>query len=172
MSARAKFGVNLLPQTEFDASVRGKILRWALSTGRYIVILTELVVITAFLSRFKLDKDYSDLGDRITGKKSILTALQHTEARFRTTQNQLAEAKRVIDSSLPAGKVLDEISSNVPAGITLTSIVIDGKGTAISGIAQNDQVLAVFLDGLANGELTGLTADNKGEIRFSLKLKK
>ncbi|MEK7154950.1 MAG: PilN domain-containing protein [Patescibacteria group bacterium] len=171
MSARAKFGVNLLPQTELDASVWGKILKWALSTGRYIVILTELVVIAAFLSRFKLDKDYSDLGDRITGKKSILTALQNTETKFRTTQNQLAAAKRVIDTSLPAGELLDTVTSQVPPGVTLTSIVIDAKGSAISGTAQNDRVLAVFLDRLVSSELTGLTADNKGEIKFSLKLR-
>lgn len=171
MSARARFGVNLLPQTEFDLSVWGKILKWALSTGRYIVILTELVVIAAFLSRFKLDKDYSDLGDRITGKKSILTALQNTETRFRRTQNQLTEAKRVIDTSLPAGIILDEISTKVPPGITLKSVVIDAKGSAVSGLAQNDLVLAVFLDRLVNSELTGLTADNKGGIRFSLKLR-
>ncbi|KKR91978.1 MAG: hypothetical protein UU42_C0006G0017 [Candidatus Woesebacteria bacterium GW2011_GWA1_41_13b] len=167
MSARARFGVNLLPKTEFDASVWGKILKWALSTGRYIVILTELVVIAAFLSRFKLDKDYSDLGDRITGKKSILTALEKTETRFRTTQNQLTEAKRVIDTSLPAGELLDEISSKVPPGVTLASVVIDGKGSAVSGVAQNDQVLAIFLDRLGKGELTGLTADNRGGVRFT-----
>lgn len=167
MSARARFGVNLLPQTEFDASVWGKILKWALSTGRYIVILTELVVIAAFLSRFKLDKDYSDLGDRITGKKSILTALQNTETKFRTTQNQLAEAKRVIDSSLPVGNVLDEISGNVPAGVTLTSVVMDAKGVIVSGVAENDQTLTVFLSGMGKGELTGLTSDNQGGIRFT-----
>ena len=65
----------------------GKISGMGTDYGRHIVLLTELVVIAAFLSRFKLDRDYADLGDKITGKKKrSLTAMANTESNFRLTQ--------------------------------------------------------------------------------------
>ena len=61
MTARHPVPINLLPKTEFELSFWGRFIKWALSTGRYIIILTELVVIIAFMSRFKLDRDASDV---------------------------------------------------------------------------------------------------------------
>ena len=53
MSAR-KEEINLLPQKGFEATTAGRILAWILSTFRIIVIITELLVMVAFLSRFWL----------------------------------------------------------------------------------------------------------------------
>ena len=66
--------INLLPKSDFEASFWGKFLKWGVSSGRYLVILTELVVIVAFLSRFKLDWDYAAVRDRINGKRAVLAA--------------------------------------------------------------------------------------------------
>jgi len=55
------FKVNLLPKDNFEFSLVGKFLRWALTAGRVMVVLTEFVVILAFGSRFWLDKEMNDL---------------------------------------------------------------------------------------------------------------
>jgi hypothetical protein len=60
--------INLLPKEEFEKKPLGKFLVWALSIGRYIVIFTELIVILAFLSRFKLDRDLADLNQSVREK--------------------------------------------------------------------------------------------------------
>ena len=60
-----KKNINLLPKEEFDASVVGRLLRWAMGTFRIIVIITEMIVMAAFLSRFWLDAQNSDLNDEI-----------------------------------------------------------------------------------------------------------
>ena len=57
--------INLLPQEEFDASIFGRTLKWAMGTFRIIVIITEMVVMGAFLSRFWLDAQNSDLDNSI-----------------------------------------------------------------------------------------------------------
>jgi hypothetical protein len=36
--------INLLPQEEFDISIIGRTLKWAMGTFRIIVIVTEIVV--------------------------------------------------------------------------------------------------------------------------------
>ena len=66
MAARKKSSrINLLPQEEFAASTLGRILAWILSTFRILVIMTELIVILAFLSRFWLDARTTDLNEEI-----------------------------------------------------------------------------------------------------------
>jgi hypothetical protein len=64
--------INLLPREEFEKKPIGKFLTWALSIGRYIIIFTELIVILAFLSRFKLDRDLSDLNQSIREKQAVI----------------------------------------------------------------------------------------------------
>jgi len=72
MPAHVKKPINLLPPSEFEQSFWGKFLKWAVTAGRYVTILTELVVILAFLFRFKLDTEVADLGTRIEGQKNFL----------------------------------------------------------------------------------------------------
>ena len=60
-----KKDINLLPREEFEQKTVGRFLIWALTVGRWIVIVTELIVITAFLSRFKLDRDLANLYEKI-----------------------------------------------------------------------------------------------------------
>ena len=65
MPAKKEPEINLLPQEEFEGSVIGRILKWGLSTFRIIVIIVEMVVMAAFLSRFWLDAKNSDLNEDI-----------------------------------------------------------------------------------------------------------
>ena len=73
MAARKKNKeINLLPQEQFAASTTGRVLAWVLSTFRMIVILTEMIVIIAFLSRFWLDIKSNDLTDEVDNQKKIV----------------------------------------------------------------------------------------------------
>ena len=61
MAAPKKHEIELLPKEEWEKTSFGKFIKWTLNVGRYIVIATELIVILAFVSRFKLDRDLTDL---------------------------------------------------------------------------------------------------------------
>jgi len=78
--------INLLPQEEFEASTIGRVLKWATGTFRIIVIITEMVVMAAFLSRFWLDAQNSDLTDSIKIRSAQISAQGDLEKRFREIQ--------------------------------------------------------------------------------------
>ena len=63
MSAHKKQQVNLLPEKGFTSTTTGRVLTWILSTFRIIVIVTEIIVMIAFLSRFWLDAQNTDLSE-------------------------------------------------------------------------------------------------------------
>ena len=79
MAAQNK-DIELLPKEEWEKTSLGKFIKWVLTVGRYIVIFTELIVISAFISRFKLDRDLSKIYEDIEKKQSLVVASSDFEA--------------------------------------------------------------------------------------------
>ncbi len=88
MAAR-KSTIELLPQENWEKGTFGRLLKWALTVGRYIVIITELIVILAFLSRFKFDRDLTDLNEKVKQQQAIVQSSAQFEQKFRFLQKQL-----------------------------------------------------------------------------------
>lgn len=132
-SARKKNkSINLLPQEEFESSTTGRVLHWLLSTFRYLVIITEMIVIGAFLSRFYFDSVNADLNDEIAQKQVYLEAYLPFEKQFRAVQGKLAiynQARanqgyaynlvNLVVSKLPADLFLEEINTGVEGQILI-----------------------------------------------------
>lgn len=166
----------MLPPSEFELSFWGKFLRWAVSTGRYIIILTELVVICAFLSRFKLDNDISTLNSEIEGKKNVLESNSAVEKEFRLTQ---AKAQAVADvwQARPAQTaVLEEITKSIPEEIKLESLNTNKKSVTITAKTISESALGKLLIILNQSTrwkgvtLTQITADTVKGIQFTLNI--
>jgi Tfp pilus assembly protein PilN len=153
--AKKKFEpeINLLPQEEFQASTLGRTLRWLLTTFRYIVIATEMIVMAAFLSRFALDARSSDLIDAINQKKSIISSYSTFESQFRTTQVRLKTYASYANENQKVSPVIDNISSLLPSDITLTEINIDGAKIQISAQTQNENSASNFISSLNSSNL-------------------
>lgn len=142
-----KSTINLLPQEEFDASTLGRILKWAMSTFRIIVIITEMVVMAAFLSRFWLDAQNSDLNDSIKIKAAQISAQSDFEKQFRSLQNKLSIFKALADATQPSNK-LNTIVSKTPTDVVLTGVSVGDSSAQLKGTTGSEIGLAQFLSNL------------------------
>ena len=70
----ANQNINLLGDSEMDHTPVGRIVNWAVTYGRYIMIGTEIVVLLAFISRFSLDRKLTDLKEEVGQKQEIIEA--------------------------------------------------------------------------------------------------
>lgn len=147
-----KSAINLLPKTEFESSFWGRFLKWALTAGRYIIILTEMVVILAFLSRFKFDKDLLDLNESIAGKKNILEATYQIEQNFRSAQTRINLAKEILSSSPSSTELLDKVTATVPSGMSLQNISVSfgTRQIIVSASANSEQVIGQYISALTS----------------------
>lgn len=122
MSAKKQPEINLLPQDKFAKTALGRLINWLLSTFRVIVILIEMVVMMAFLSRFWLDAKNSDLKDEMQEKQAIVEAFKDLEEGF----NKWAQKARVFQNLSAAGNihssVLEKIVPQIPLDISLNNI--------------------------------------------------
>lgn len=124
--------INLLPQEEFDVSVVGRVLKWAMGTFRIIVIVTEMVVMGAFLSRFWLDAQNSDLNDAIAIKTAQISAQSDFENQFRAIQNKLSIFKQLATAPQSSDK-LNVIASKVPTDVVMSGMSVTDTSAELKG---------------------------------------
>lgn len=139
--------INLLPQEEFDTSVVGRILSWAMGTFRIIVIVTEMIVMAAFLSRFWLDAQNSDLNDAIKSKSAQISAQSDFEKQFRNIQTKLSIIKQISLNKKPTTGVT-QIASKIPQDINLSSISISDTEAQLKGTAGSEIGISQLLANL------------------------
>lgn len=139
--------INLLPQEEFEGSTFGKILKWVMTTFRYIVIVTEMVVMSAFLSRFWLDAQNSDLNDLIKSKSAQIESQKNFEIGFRNLQNKLKIFKALNDQQKSVSTIKG-IASKVPSDVTIQTISIQEDLIQIKALSPNEIGIAQFISNL------------------------
>ena len=145
MAAR---GINLLFKEGFGHTTSGRVLTWAISAGRVIVILTEVVVISAFLSRFWLDRTLTNLNEDNAAKKAQVELSQNFENDFREAQARLVAYKIISTKNFTASGAVEEMSQYLPEDIVLTSIAVNSENVEIKGKAFTDGGLAILLKGV------------------------
>lgn len=137
--------VNLLPQDPFLDSGIGKFLTWSLSIGRYLVILTEFVVITSFLSRFKLDRDLTDITENIIRQKAVIESYQEIEVNFRSVQDRISFIKQQQQNSSILTS-LDFLEKNIPIDTKLTELSLQPISWSLSTSSITAQGMKATVD--------------------------
>ncbi len=175
MAAPKKQQINLLPQEEFAGSTVGRILKWILSTFRMIVVITEVVVMGAFLSRFYLDARISDLNRQIKDQQTIITSFKDFEGVFRGTQQKIQIATSLIDSQKKVLSEITDITSLTPPDVILFSFSFIGSDASVRALTPSEFSISQYIANLKGSEKFGKieltqisTAETTGDLNFSI----
>jgi Tfp pilus assembly protein PilN len=153
MTAQKKEQINLLSQKGLANSTTGRVLLWVLSTFRIIVIVTEILVMVAFLSRFWLDAQNNDLDDELKQKQAVLSAYSDFESNFVDTQKRLDFYSTLTKDELIASDQLTILSSSLPSDTRLVSISFASNELTIEGLSPSETSIQQFIVNLhKNGE--------------------
>lgn len=154
-----------------------KLIRWLLSTGRYLLIFVEALVLIAFISRFKLDGDLASKKETIEQQISYIESLKNYEILIRQTQLKLSTIAAAKTNSADYPTILKKIAGQTPTGVKLTSLNL-GKNIGQANIQINAQAksnndVASFVAGLQEDptfsevNLTSIVLD-QGVISFTI----
>lgn len=153
--------INLLPKEDLDPRTINKFLRWALTYGRYIVVGTELIVILAFLSRFKLDRDATDLQEAIDQKQAIIEATADLEKEIRFLQNRLATVKYISSYSVSQTGIFESFSQSLSQDVSIDSLSITGRKIDATGFTFSETGLASTINALvASGKWVDISIND------------
>ena len=152
MAAR-KTQINLLPERGFETTTTGRVLAWILSTFRIIVIVTEIIVMFAFLSRFWLDAQNTDLTEELEQKQAVLVASSDFEKDFKSTQSRLKIfAGMIVDEGL-SSKLVQNSTEYLPDDLSLSAIIIELPQIILEGNTPNEQSIQQLVVNLNASEL-------------------
>lgn len=167
----SKGSINLLSKSDFEKTSLGKISVWALSAGRWIVILTELVVISAFLYRFSLDQRISNLKEEIEEKRNAVAAFSAQEERFRETQRRLSVLGKAFDEYRDFEPIFDQLKLSLPEGLALTDINVrlsnenstktNGYQILMDGTSVREESISNLVSNMNRSELFGIVTLEK-----------
>lgn len=144
--------INLLFKEGFEHTTGGRVLNWAVSAGRAIVVLTEVVVIVAFLSRFWLDRTLTNLNEDNDKKRAQVELSKSFEADFRDVQMRLASYKTITSRNFKVSNVVEEVGQYLPEDIVLTSVTVTEDNVELKGRAFTDGGLAILLKAIGDSK--------------------
>ena len=169
--------IDLLKPQSNPEKIAVKLIRWLLSTGRYIFIIVEAVVLLAFIARFKLDADISAKKEAIENQLPYIRSLTPYETLIKQLQTKLAKIGELKTSSPNYSDILQKIADQIPTGLKINSMSIQSKDTGVeinlAGESQNNTDLTIFVLGLKqttifnNINYTSIGYED-GVINFSL----
>ncbi len=123
MSARRE--MSFLPDEENANSFSARVVKWATTAGRFVIVFTELIVVSAFLSRFWLDRTNSDLSESVRQQKAILESTQEFEVDYLNLQRRLKLVRTLYDNQPNYPDRLMSLASSVPPEVIFEQLSLE-----------------------------------------------
>lgn len=169
------FQINLIPKDSFEFSTLGKVLTWATTTGRVLVVLTEFVVLLAFASRFYFDKKINDLSEEVDQKQVQIETFAETEKLMRKVLAKQTPINNYLTENITFGQKYDNLARIIPNGVRLEKLTIDGSGMVMVGESTTELGFAQLLkslkkmDGVAGLTMKDTSFDQtSGAVKFNI----
>lgn len=144
--------LNLLKPQGEKQKIVANLLNWLLSAGRYIVIFIEIIVLSAFLLRFKLDYDIANIKEKIDEQIPFIQSLKSDETLIKKVQFQLNTIRNIRQEDPDFTIILKKVTDQMPQNINVTNINMEKTGAVITfkiiGTSQNEIGLATLILGL------------------------
>jgi len=150
--------INLLPKK--DTSLLNQFLDWALTIGRLLIILTEMVALGTFIYRFGLDMQLVNLHDKIKSESFIVDNFKDAEAKFRDAQDRLATVKQYNAVAHTTTDAFTKITKLGQSIVTFQDIAVSTQDAKIVIEARSASALSQFVNSLKNDpDITSISID-------------
>lgn len=156
-----------------------KFMNWALTIGRLIIIITEVIAAITFVYRFSLDDKLVNLHSAIKQKQNVISLLKNDENKYRNLQERIALASDFSEKAIASNKTITDIIDLIPRQMktnNLTfgkkSINMDVGGASVSSLVDlidslksYPDIKSISIDNIESESLTGLSINLKAMIK-------
>jgi len=138
------YKINLMPKK--DTPFVEKVFYFALNYLRYIIIITQLVVIGVFFYRFQVDQNIIDLKEAVDQKKEIVNIVLPLLNEASRIDKKSSEINTILKKQDNFSSMMSYILSVFPETINLTSLETGNGSIKITGLATNPKHLQLFVN--------------------------
>lgn len=126
-----RYSINLIPQQ--NKSLLDKVMFFLLHYFRYIIVLTQIVVISVFFARFSLDQEIVDLKESYMDKQAILQIMKPLIQEVDAYVKKQKSIETIIYKQNDFVNDFDFILSSIPDDVSLTTLQRDDGKIFIKG---------------------------------------
>lgn len=149
----AKKELSLLSDVDNIQSFSNRLLHWISTVGRILLITTNLIVVSVFISRFWLDRKNADLSETLRQQKAIIESTKEFEADFNSLQARLNYIKSYILSSNSLSPKLVSLTQSIPTQVLIDNLTVNDGDTAttvvqLTATALNEQSIVDLVSNL------------------------
>jgi len=142
--------INLLtasiePQGKWD-----RIYSWTKNTAKYVVIVTELVVLAAIGVRFMLDGRINDLDKEIRTQKALLDGRQQEDQEVRRFAVALDSISELEQTDYTLTQYYKKIQDLIPTTVQVNALSVQISQVSLSGSVSNYDQLLVLENNIRN----------------------
>ncbi|KKT39307.1 MAG: hypothetical protein UW29_C0016G0001 [Candidatus Collierbacteria bacterium GW2011_GWC2_44_13] len=137
-----RYKINLLEKK--DPSLLDRFIFFGLNYLRYIIVITQLVVIGVFFYRFQIDQRIIDLKEGVEQKKEIVKIVLPLLNEVAKIDKKTLIIDEIIVKQKDFNEMLNYFIAMFPETIILSNMEIKGGSIKISGDAANAQHLQTF----------------------------
>ncbi len=167
-SPRLVINLDLLKPQSNPEKLPIKLLHWLLSSGRYIFVFVEALVLIAFGARFKLDADLASKKEAIEQQIPYIESLKDYEILIRQTQLKLSAINIFYTNYTDLAEIVKKIAEQTPVGVKIVSInlnnIADNTDIKMSATAASSSDMNAFIEGLKSNPI--FSAINISSVGF------
>lgn len=141
-----KYQINLIQQKKKDFA--DTIIYFFLHYLRYIIVLTQIVVIGVFFFRFQVDQEIIDLKESIDQKQEIVQVTKPLIAEARAIDAKIKVVKKILKSQETFLKNMNYVFATIPQGIVLNKFEINEGAITFTGTTNNIPLIKAFSETL------------------------
>ena len=137
-----KYSINLL--SEKEKPILDRVMYFFLNYLRYIIIITQLVVIGVFFYRFQIDQRIVDLKESVDQKKEIVQVVLPLLKEADIIDRRSNEANNIFKKQEKFNYMLKYFLSQFPASINIMSLEVNHDSLKATGNALDARQLQAF----------------------------
>ncbi len=141
-----RFGINLIGEKKRD--LFETFVFFFLNYLRYILVITQLVVIGVLFYRFSIDQSIIDLKESVDQKREIIKTVSPLLAEVKKVDSQITEIKNVVNQQGSQRRMFDYVLSQFPASATLTQFLLDPTKLTLIGSSTSSKDIQLFYNKL------------------------
>lgn len=144
-----------------------QIVNWAQTIGKILIIIVQIITLSALVYRFFLDNQLRDIHTKIKQEQAVLGSLKNNENTYRNLQERLSLIASVSDIGTENVKVFKDIIGLAPIGMTFSNVTLTENGIRLEANVSSIYPLSIFINSLKKYEKTDTVSINKIENKTS-----
>lgn len=142
-----KYIINLFPKKE--KGLVEKAMYFVFNYLRYILVITQIIVIAVFFYRFKIDQEIVDLKDVLSQKQEIVEISKPLIEEVSAVEKKTAIVQDIIKRQNRFADAFQYVMSIFPEKLTLDKLTIEVNGDFnFTGTTSNPDVVKQFYNKL------------------------